>query len=63
MSSKIAIKQGTAKSVNPVEISKPNKITFAKGDHIPDDPPMPNAIGNKPAMIVSDVRIIGRRRN
>ena len=63
MSSKIATKQGMAKSVNPVEISKPNRITLANGAHIPDDPPIPNAIGNKPAIVVKDVRIIGLRRN
>ncbi len=63
MSSKIAKKQGMTKSVNPVEINRPNNITFAKGAHIPDDPPIPKAIGNKPAVVVSDVRMIGLRRN
>ncbi len=63
MSSIIAIKQGITKSVNPVEISRPNSITLANGDHIPDCPPRPNAIGNKPAIVVNDVRIIGRKRN
>ncbi|MEE9571562.1 MAG: hypothetical protein V3W20_00775 [Candidatus Neomarinimicrobiota bacterium] len=62
MSSKTATKHGITKSVSIVDINKPNSITLASGAHIPDDPPIPNAMGNKPAMVVRDVRIIGLRR-
>ena len=62
-SSTIAIKLGIIKSVKIVENKSPNKITFAKGAHISDCPPIPKANGTKPEIVVKDVRIMGLSLN
>ena len=63
ISSVITIKLGITNSVRIVETSNPNKITFAKGDHICDLPPIPIAIGSRPKTVVNDVKIIGLNLN
>jgi hypothetical protein len=63
ISSHTAIRLGITKRVNIVENKRPKRITFASGDHISNTPLIPNAIGTKPEMVVSDVNIIGRNRN
>ena len=59
----IATKLGIIYNVKKVETSSPNKITFANGAHISDCPPIPNAKGTSPEMVVNEVRIIGRNLN
>ena len=49
------------KAVN-VENTRPKMMVLAIGPQITDLPPRPRAVGVVPAMVVSDVRRIGRRR-
>lgn len=60
MSSSTANKLGITNRVKIVETNNPNNITFAKGDQVFDDPPIPNAIGINPEIVVKEVNIIGR---
>ena len=41
---------------------RPHMMAVAMGDHRIDSPPSPKAIGAKPNMVVSEVRIMGRMR-
>ena len=59
----MATRHGTKKRVKTVSTNKPKRMTLARGDHIFDMPPIPNAMGIRPEIVVKEVRIIGRRRS
>ena len=56
------MKHGMTNNVSTVETSNPKRITFASGDQRADFPPMPTAIGIRPDIVVTEVRMIGRSR-
>jgi hypothetical protein len=45
-----------------VEKIKPKIMVLAIGPQTTERPPIPIAVGNSPAMVVSEVRIIGLKR-
>lgn len=45
-----------------VEKINPKIMVLAIGPQTTERPPIPTAVGNRPAMVVSEVRIIGRNR-
>lgn len=62
-SSNIAMKLGIINNVNTVDTNNPKRMTLARGAHVSEVPPSPNAIGINPEIVVMDVRIMGRKRS
>ena len=62
MSVVIAYRAGITNSVIVVASASPKIIVYAIGIQIGDFPPKPIAIGMRPKIVVSEVRMIGRNR-